>query len=175
MTIEITSLRDGRPFTRRLSRALQVLLRPVTHGKRRFLLRSAVLLILITLTAATITLVRSYRFYSAMIDARLASGYLTSRPGIYAAPRVLSPGQKISCLELLAALRRAGYTRRAAPVTSGAVSFSAEGNVISIRPNRINRTIRMLIKVEIDRNDRVSSLTGDEVTLESVLLSNPKV
>jgi hypothetical protein len=56
-------------------------------------------------------LVRSYRFYASIIDARLASGYLTSRPGIYAAPRSLSVGQKLSRLELIAALRRAGALR----------------------------------------------------------------
>lgn len=169
MTIEITSFRDGRPLIKRLARALRVAFRPITHGKHRFLLRSVVLLFLITLTAAAITLVRSYRFYSGIIDARLASGYLTSRPGIYAAPRSLSAGQRLSRLDLITALRRAGYAESSASeVWSG--GFSAEGNVISIRPNRTQPNDPLLIKVEIDRNDRVSSLTGDEVTLDNFTL-----
>lgn len=169
MTIEITSLSDGRPLTKKLSRAFRVAVRPITRGPGRFLLRSAVLLVLIILTAATITLVRSYRFYAGIIDARLASGYLTSRPGIYAAPRTLSAGQKVSRLDLIAALRRAGYTESSSSeVWSG--GFSAEGNIISIRPNRTQPLDPALIKVEIDSNDRVSSLTGDEVTLDNFTL-----
>ncbi len=34
-------------------------------------------------------------YYSQIIDARLATGYLTSRPGLYAAPRVLQAGSEV--------------------------------------------------------------------------------
>ena len=126
MTIEITSLRDNRPFTKKLWHAFRIAVRPITHGKHRFLLRSTALLSLIVMAVATITLVRSYRFYSEIIDARLASGYLTSRPGIYAAPRSLSVGQKVSRPDLIAALRRAGYADSiASDARSG--GFSTEG------------------------------------------------
>src|SRR5436305_5119239 len=41
-------------------------------------------------------LVRSYRSYARLVDQRLARGYLNSRGGIYAAPRTLRRGQKIT-------------------------------------------------------------------------------
>jgi hypothetical protein len=64
------------------------------------------------LAVAADAIARSYRYYSQIIDARLASGYLTSRPGLYAAPRVLRPGKKLSREKLVAVLRRAGYSNR---------------------------------------------------------------
>src|ERR1044072_339135 len=44
-----------------------------------------------------------------LVDARLASGYLTSRAGIYAAPRTLREGQSMTAEHLAEVLRRAGY------------------------------------------------------------------
>lgn len=175
MAIEITSVCDGRSFVEKISQPLRIAFRPFRRGKHRVLFNSAILLILVTLAAVTVTLLQSYRFYSGIIDARLASGYLTSRPGIYAAPRSLSLGQKVSPADLIAALRRAGYAETSASdVWSG--SFTAEGNVISIRPNRVQTPAStqtfdpIVIQVTIDASDRVSSLTGDTVTLDSFTL-----
>jgi len=169
MAIEITSVCDGRSFREKLSQPFRLVVRPFLSGRHRLLFNSAALLILIILTAVTVSLIKSYRFYSAIIDARLANGYLTSRPGIYAAPRMLSAGQKLSRADLIAALRRAGYAETgASDVWSG--SFSAEGNAISVRPNRVQITDPTIIRVVIDEHDRVSSLTGDEVTLHSFTL-----
>jgi penicillin-binding protein 1B len=168
MTIEITSVRN-RSLAEKLRHTLHAVSHPFTSGKHRYFFSAAALLIMLTLAAAAITLFQSYRFYSAIIDARLASGYLTSRPGIYAAPRSLSVGQKVSQPDLIAGLRRAGYTESSnSDVWSG--GFSVAGNVVSIRPNRIRPLDPLLIKVEIGNNDRLSSLTGDEVTLDSFTL-----
>ena len=71
--------------------------------------RVGVVVLAIASTIGVGALVRSYRFYSQIIDARLESGYLTSRPGLYAAPRVLQAGQKLSREKIVPALRRAGY------------------------------------------------------------------
>ncbi|HEX6046558.1 MAG TPA: hypothetical protein VFZ22_18855, partial [Pyrinomonadaceae bacterium] len=79
MSIEITSVPDRR------GRAPRV---------RNQIITVAVALCLTVAICASDRLVRSYNFYSQVIDARLASGYLTSRPGLYAAPRVLQVGQK---------------------------------------------------------------------------------
>ena len=65
--------------------------------------RVGVVVLAIASTIGVGALVRSYRFYSQIIDARLASGYLTSRPGLYAAPRVLQAGQKLSREKLVVA------------------------------------------------------------------------
>lgn len=166
MAIEITSVRDVRPLAEKLLQPFRSAFGLFTHRKFRFLFISAVLLGVFSLAFLSIFLVRSYRFYAGTIDARLASGYLTSRPGIYAAPRTLTRGQKLSSKDLVAALRRAGYTEsNATGVWSG--SFSTAGNTVSISPSRVKPEDPAVIKVAIDDRDRISALTGDEVTLES--------
>ncbi|HET9479771.1 MAG TPA: transglycosylase domain-containing protein, partial [Pyrinomonadaceae bacterium] len=113
-------------------------------------------------------LIRSYKFYSQIVDARLASGYLTSRPGLYAAPRVLQVGQKLSRDKLINALRRAGYLETTASnVWSG--SFNADGNAIEIRPGRSSRKQPAVVRVEY-ADSEIVELTGDGVTLESFTL-----
>src|SRR5215216_7088732 len=101
---------------------------------RRFVRLGTVLLIIASAIGADV-LVRSYTYYSQIIDARLASGYLTSRPGLYAAPRVLQAGQKLSTDKLVTILRRAGYMEsKASNVWSG--SFTVAGSATEIRPGR---------------------------------------
>src|ERR1043165_7271397 len=121
-------------------------------------------------------LARSYRYYSQIIDARLASGYLTSRPGLYAAPRVLEPGQKLSREKLIAALRRAGYiASKASDVWSG--SFVVVNAGIEIRPGRSKQP--ELVRV-VFNGDEIAELRGevdgvgglvDSFTLEPEILS----
>jgi hypothetical protein len=86
---------------------------PDRAGRRKALrgkvLRIALTVILISFVSLTAFLIHSYSSYAKLVDARLAHGYLTSRSGIYAAPRTLRPGQKLSSVSLAAALRRAGY------------------------------------------------------------------
>src|SRR6185369_7546768 len=92
MVIEATSLPDP----------------PRMVFKRR-VVRLGLVIVMMTGAIAADAVARSYRYYSQIIDARLATGYLTSRPGLYAAPRVIEAGQKLSREKLIAVLRRAGY------------------------------------------------------------------
>jgi len=127
--------------------------------------------VFITAVAAVLSadaLIRSYKFYSQVIDARLASGYLTSRPGLYAAPRVLQVGQKLSRDRLIQTLRRAGYLETSASnVWSG--SFISNGSAIEIRPGRSSRKQPAVVRVGFAANEIVE-LTGDGITLESFTL-----
>src|SRR5215217_5979582 len=108
--------------------------------KRRFV-RLGLVLLLIAFAIAADGVARSYRYYSQIIDARLASGYLTSRPGLYAAPRVLEAGQKLSREKLVAVLRRAGYVEsKASDVWSG--SFSVSDTAVEIRPARSKQVVQ---------------------------------
>ena len=81
-----------------------------------------------------VLLVHTYRSYAQLVDNRLARGYLSSRAGIYAAPRTLRAGQKYLPVELGEVLRRAGYIESdsASEVWNG--SFSAAGDGVVIRP-----------------------------------------
>ena len=133
--------------------------------KRRFV-RLGLVLLLVALAIPADALVRSYRYYSQIIDARLASGYLTSRPGIYAAPRVLQAGEKLSREKLVAALRRAGYVEsKAGNVWSG--SFTVLDSALEIRPARSNQpeTVRVVFG-----GDQIAELRGDGSLVESFTL-----
>src|SRR6185503_18044458 len=131
--------------------------------KRRFV-RLGVVLFLGACAIAADAVARSYRFYSQIIDARLATGYLTSRPGLYAAPRVLEAGQKLSCEKLVAALRRAGYLEtNASNVWSG--SFIVADTAVEIRPARSKQVVRVTFD-----GDQIAEIRGDGMLLESFKL-----
>ena len=131
--------------------------------KRRFV-RLGVVVLLSACAIAADAVARSYRFYSQIIDARLATGYLTSRPGLYAAPRVLQAGQQLSRENLLAVLRRAGYVEtNASDVWSG--SLNVLDSAIEIRPARSKQVVRVTFA-----NDRIDEVRGDGVLLESFTL-----
>jgi penicillin-binding protein 1B len=137
---------------------------PERCSRRRVLLNIVALLLLITLITAALTLVHSYRFYSNVIEARLASGYLTSRPGIYAAPRTITLGQKTTLDDLVRVLRRAGYSEtKVSEVWSG--SFKTEGNSVEIYPNRVQEPSPAVIRFVINSQSRIADLTGDGRTL----------
>ena len=135
----------------------------------RRLMRVAVLVLIAAAALGGGALVSSYNYYSQIIDARLASGYLTSRPGLYAAPRVLQAGQKLSCEKLVACLRRAGYLETSASnVWSG--SFIASDAAVEIRPGRSSvRKQVALVRVTF-AGEQIAELTGDGVSLDSFTL-----
>src|SRR6185503_10792542 len=126
-----------------------------------------IFLALAVLALAGDAVVHSYTHHAQIIDARLSTGYLTSRPGLYAAPRVLRVGQKFSIEKLVTTLRRAGYLESTASgVWSG--SFTANGSVVEIRSNNTTNQSR-LVRVTFD-GEQIAELTGDGVALESFTL-----
>jgi penicillin-binding protein 1B len=141
---------------------------PDLRGIRNRIIMVVVALCLTTVICAGDALVRSYNFYSQIIDARLATGYLTSRPGLYAAPRVLQAGQKFSVEKLLTTLRRAGYVEsQGSGVWSG--SFTANGSIVEIRPNRGSGNQPRVVRVTFE-DEQIAELRGDGVALESFTL-----
>jgi len=140
----------------------------------RWCLRFAVAGALAVCAIATAFLIHCYNDAASTINARLASGYLTSRAGIYAAPRVLRPGQKFSRERLGETLRRAGYVEQSASdVWSGAFRISDEA--IEINPRRVNTEQAQayspeIVRVAFDRQGRIGEITGDGLTLASFTL-----
>lgn len=120
--------------------------------------------------SSAVFLVCSYRSYARIVDARLAHGYLISRSGIYAAPRTLRAGQKYSTTGLAQVLRSAGYieSESASEVWNG--SFSANTNSVDIRPNN-NGGFPSAVRVAFDSEGRISSLTGDDISLDVFTLA----
>jgi penicillin-binding protein 1B len=155
VAIEVTSVPDARAIDR---------LAHVSRG----LIRFSVLVIVVAIALGGVALTRSYKFYSQIIDARLASGYLTSRPGLYAAPRVLQVGQKLSREKLSLGLRRAGYLESSASnVWSG--SFIVGESAVEIRPGRNSRRQAAVVRVGY-AGDEIVELSGDGVALDSFTL-----
>lgn len=171
MPIEITSLPDrGRTFSPHLiAQAIQCFKYDASLSTRRIVIRSAICLLAVALVVGGDALLRSYKYYSRIIDARLASGYLTSRPGIYAAPRIIQKGQKLSPADLVKAIRRSGYVEaQGSNVWSG--TFREDESAIEIRPKRSNRSRPSVVRVKFDENNRIALLTGDDLKLEEFLL-----
>lgn len=131
--------------------------------RRRFVRLGLVFLLIVCAIAAD-ALARSYRYYSQIIEARLSNGYLTSRPGLYAAPRVLAAGQKLSREKLVTVLRRAGYLEgNASDVWSG--SFCVCDGAVEIHPARSKQVVRVTFTGE-----QIEEIRGDGMLLESFML-----
>jgi penicillin-binding protein 1B len=169
MTIEVTSVPDQRRISLRQIPQFVHSLFVFTPTNERFVFRTLCGLLAIVLIVGGDSLLRSYKYYSRIIDARLASGYLTSRPGLYAAPRRIQPGQKLLAADLLSALRRAGYVEsEGSNVWSG--TFYESESVIEIRPARTTRSEPSVVRVKFGRDKTIAELTGDDLPVESFTL-----
>jgi penicillin-binding protein 1B len=153
------TIRFGKPATRP----------QFTKRIRRFA-RLTIAVFALALISLTAFFIHSYRSYARIVDARLAHGYLTSRGGIYAAPRTLRAGQKYSSKGLAEVLRSAGYieSEAASEVWNG--SFSVSNDSIQIRPNN-NSGFPSLVQIAFDSQGRISSLTGDDISLDAFTLA----
>ena len=165
--------------------ALRLRVRPLfgrTHGRRRArhstrlrpllakVIRAIIGLSAVSLIVVSIFLFNAYRSSARIVDERLAHGYLTSRAGIYAAPRTLRPGQKYSRDDLAAMLRRAGYieSESASEVWNG--SFSLRNDALEIRPNNTDG-YPALVRLVFTPAGRIARITGDEMDLDSMTLA----
>ncbi|HEV2885108.1 MAG TPA: PBP1A family penicillin-binding protein [Pyrinomonadaceae bacterium] len=168
MPIEITSLPDrGRALSfHKLARAFRQFFSHDSASPRRVVLRSVFTVLSVALIVGGDSLLRSYKYYSRLIDARLAKGYLTSRPGLYAAPRIIQPGQKLSRAELKLALRRAGYVEsQGSSVWSG--SFREDDATLEIRSHHPGDDLSPVVVVEFDQKDRIAGITSNSLPLET--------
>ena len=133
-------------------------------------LRIAAVVCAIATISLSVLLIRSYRSYARLVDERLTHGYLTSRAGIYAAPRTLRPGQKLTRDGLAVALRRAGYIESDAVSEVWNGSFRVEEAAVELKPSG-HETVPSVIRVTFDRHGRIAKLIGDGVTLDSFTLA----
>src|SRR5256714_1915886 len=147
---------------------------PALNGwaKRKFkrLFRIVATAIAVALISLTIFLAHSYRSYAKLVDDRLDHGYLTSRAGIYAAPRTLRAGQKFSAAHLSEVVRGAGSMEVEAASEFGTGSFSVKAGGIDIRPNT-NAEFISVLHVSFTSAGRISGVTGDDVALDSFTLA----
>jgi penicillin-binding protein 1B len=172
MSIEVSSVSDAR---RRIMPDFRRLFRAPERSPYQLWLQLLFITALVVLSLSVYTVLQSYIFYSQIIDARLTRGYLTSRPGLYAAPRVLQPGQQLSRDKVITILRRAGYLEStASDVWSG--SFESKSDSIDIRPSHTNKLQPKLVRVDVT-DSTINALHADGIqidsfTLEPEILSN---
>ena len=170
MSIEVTSVPDsGRTISIRwLLQIGQSIADYVSLMRRRLVLRTIIGLVAFAAVLSTDALLRSYKHYSRVIEARLQSGYLTSRPGLYAAARVLRPGQKFTREQLVQVLRRAGYVESAASdVWSG--SYYEQPDAIEIHPTRTASKPTVPVRIKFSEG-RIQEITADGLVLHSFTL-----
>ena len=137
--------------------------------RSRRILRILILLLVLILAAIITLLTSSYLSYSKIVDARLASGYLTSRAGVYAAPRTLRVGQSLTRDTLLGLIRRAGYVEtNGSDVWSG--SFSVMEDAVEIRPRQLEKLPNHVVRVEFSDKNQIAMLTSDGASIESYTL-----
>ncbi len=174
MAIEVTSVHERRRPFPRLKRAKRAGRKQAelieAARKRKIIVRSLLITVAGLIVLAAAFLIHSYNSYSRLVDERLANGYLTSRAGIYAAPRKLRVGQTLSRDGLVALLRRAGYIEKSASdVWSG--SFTAQANHVEIRPRQASgHSGPTVVTVNFDKNNRISELIGDSLALDAYQL-----
>ena len=125
--------------------------------------------ILITAVCGTFAVLihNSYNSFAQLIDQQIAGGYLRSHAGLYAAPRIIEKGARLSKDQLATSLQRAGYARdKASNIWNG--SFQVSENSIRILPRQGTET-HQWIDVKFDnQRTRVASLSAND---DSDLLS----
>src|SRR5262249_54710948 len=172
MAIEVTSVSDGdAPYLPgRILARIKGIVPTLTCCRYRLYLQVFVALLILAAFTAGHTLVRSYQYYSRIIDSRLARGYLTSRAGLYAARTILRPGQGVSASDLVRKLQQAGYVEGStADVWNG--SFTQHADSVEIRPTLTHEQINSApLQVTFDSSGRIKGLTRDGVSLESFTL-----
>ncbi len=152
------------------------------EGKRKALRRKAgtcfkLGAIVVTAVLATVTVLtyNSYRSFAQLIDQQIAGGYLRSHAGLYAAPRKIEKGARLSKDQLATSLQRAGYARdKASNIWSG--SFQMSESSIRILPRQGTET-HQWIDVNFDNRGHIASLSDSDssdlssYTLEPELLT----
>jgi penicillin-binding protein 1B len=168
MAIEITAARTPRIGSRR-ERTRELRAHVERNARRALVLRVSLLAFVVVCACAFAGFVYAYQSAAQTVDARLANGYLTSRAGLYAAPRVLRAGQNVSRDKLIDILRRAGYAEdEASNVWNGA--FMAHADSVEILPRRDAAGTPDVVRVEFDRRGRIRELTGDGTPLAAFAL-----
>lgn len=170
MAIEVTSIH--KPRRTKFKPRVRVIKADASDGYsrvRRILHRSCIALAVVSILGIAF-LIYSYISYSKIVDDRLASGYLTSRAGIYAAPRTLRTGQSLSRDRLVELLRRAGYVETdASDVWSG--SFTVSDDAVEILPRHQSAGSPLsTVRVRFNKQERIAEIRGDGVQLESYML-----
>lgn len=109
-----------------------------------------------------------YTEFAGLIDQQIASGFLKSHAGFYAAPRVIERGAQLDQQQLIADLQKAGYAPEASSnVWNG--SYQTTDKSVLIFPRR-GSDAHEWIKVTFGRDHVASLIANDNANLSSYAL-----
>ena len=129
---------------------------------------AAVVLVLATAVGGYVTYT-SYQGFAEIVDRQIAGGYLRGHAGLYASPRVIEQGARLSQEQLITSLQKAGYVSGATSnIWSG--SFLQTGNSIRVSPRQQTQAYEW-VDIDFDQQNRIVSLaTSDGSKLSSYTL-----
>ncbi|MDQ6651791.1 MAG: transglycosylase domain-containing protein, partial [Acidobacteriota bacterium] len=169
MAAELTLVRPSL----RAPRGRIVVHRAVKHWELGRRLRTMVKVagIVLTLVFAVVAGIAIYSYinFSRLIDQQIAGGYLKSHVGLYAAPRVIEKGARVTKDQLTTALQTAGYARdKASNIWNG--SFQVGDNDIRVLP-RQGTERHEWININFNTQGYISTLSAnDQADLPSYAL-----
>lgn len=172
MSIEVTSIApEAKRFSlSRIAATVRNYLPDSPLSSKQLVVRFIFALLAITSIISADALLRSYKYYSRIVDARLANGYLTSRPGLYASPRVIERGEKLTKQDLIQALRRAGYVdSQNSNVWNG--TFRETTSTIEISPATTNGNKPAVVTVLFKNDREIEALFADNFPLDTFALA----
>lgn len=126
-------------------------------------------LLVVAIAVAGYLTYTSYVAFAELVDRQIAGGYLRGHAGLYASPRVIEKGARVSKEDLVASLQKAGYVSGAGSnVWSG--SFSQTGESIRLSP-QLHTTPYEWVDITFDKQHRIASVvTSDGSALPSYSL-----
>jgi penicillin-binding protein 1B len=128
--------------------------------KIRPYLEVAVFLLLVSLTVASGFVISAYRDFAVIVDEQIAGGYLKSHAGLYAAPRVIEKGARLTRDQFAATLQSGGYARdKASSIWNG--SFTVNDAEIRIHP-RQGADVHEWVEVKFDNSGHVAALSAND-------------
>jgi penicillin-binding protein 1B len=150
------------------------------ESKRRAFTRAAktccrigVLVSTVVLATVAVLTYYSYHSFAALIDQQIAGGYFRSRAGLYAAPRIVEKGARLTKEQLATALQRAGYApNMGSNIWNG--SFQMSEQRVRILP-RQGTEAHQWIDINFDNRGYIASLSTDDKTELSSYALEPEL
>ena len=125
------------------------------------------------LVTITVLAYNTYRGFASLIDQQIAGGYLRSHAGLYAAPRIVEKGARLTKDQLATALQRAGYaSNKGSNIWNG--SFQLNEQSIRILP-RQGTEAHQWIDVKFNKHGYVASLLSNSQTELSSYALEPEL
>ena len=119
----------------------------------------AAFILVVSFTIVSGVVLSAYRQFSRVIDEQIAGGYLKSHAGLYAAPRVIEKGARLTKDQLATTLQTAGYAKdQASSIWNG--SFKVNDTEIRILPRQGTETYEW-VSVKFDNRGNVAGLSAN--------------